>query len=88
MMSKTAWAIAWIFALSYAPNAAATMRCGTHVIERGDSVVELISSCGQPLVRTGYDWVYVAAGKEPYYVRMRRGTVWGIRKVRPYRTHN
>jgi len=34
--------------VAFAPSSALAMRCGTHLIERGDTRIELLARCGEP----------------------------------------
>ncbi|HDP4079108.1 TPA: DUF2845 domain-containing protein, partial [Pseudomonas aeruginosa] len=40
-----------LFMSSLAIPAVASMRCGTHLVDEGDSVEQVLERCGQPLSR-------------------------------------
>ncbi len=40
-----------LFMSSLAIPAVASMRCGTHLMDEGDSVEQVLERCGQPLSR-------------------------------------
>ena len=42
-----------LFMSSLAIPAVASMRCGTHLVDEGDSVEQVLERCGQPLSRIG-----------------------------------
>ncbi|MGD2083499.1 MAG: DUF2845 domain-containing protein [Chromatiales bacterium] len=59
---------------------AATMRCGTELIDVGASVYDLEKECGQPSSRQGDEWIYDRGPEElRMIVRVGEGEVQSIR---------
>ena len=62
----------------FSSQASASMRCGTHVVQLGDTTSQLLNKCGRPSFMNGEQWIYGSQGKRTRILRIRRGKVWSI----------
>lgn len=66
----------------YNTQALAHMRCGTYVVQPGETIPSLLSKCGRPDIIEDNMWIYKLQGKFTRIVKVRHGRVWNISKGR------
>jgi hypothetical protein len=47
-----------LLSLSTSTFASGGFRCGSHLIDAGDSREDVLEHCGEPTTRSGYTWIY------------------------------
>lgn len=55
-----------------------SLRCGTHLVDVGDSEDELLDRCGEPSTREGNRWVYERPGELKMIIRVGERVVQSI----------